>query len=355
MILVTGAPGHLGANLVRRLLADGADVRILLRSTSDPESVAGLNVEKVYGDLRDLDSVRTAVQGCKQIHHCAALISTVSGSRKHKQAVYESNVVGTRNILRSALDAGVEKVVVTGSLSAVGHDPSKPATEDMLFDPFDKQLPYATSKAFVELECLRAFAEGLPVVLATSCAIIGPYDFKPSRMGRTLIDFANGKLSAYLPGGFEFVAARDMVEGHILSMSKGRPGQKYIFCTQFLTVDELMNIFEQITGQPKPKLRLPAGLMSAVASVSDVFMRFVPHHKRRFTPGAVRLLRMQRRADCSKAQRELGYEPSDITEAFREAYEFFVDRGAIKKPKNVDSTMSLPSTGMPAAEAQAKS
>ena len=164
----------------------------------------------------------------------------VGGERE----IFENNVIGTRNLLRAALDAGVSRVVVSGSLSAVGHDPNRPSDESMPFYPFDKHVPYAHTKAGVEHECLKAFAEGLDVVIATSCAILGPNDFKPSRMGKTLIDFATGKLRAYIPGGFTFVAARDMAGGHILAMDKGRAGQKYIFSTEFLTVDDLMTIFE---------------------------------------------------------------------------------------------------------------
>jgi nucleoside-diphosphate-sugar epimerase len=329
MLLVTGSTGHLGANLVRRLLDDGHFVRVLLRPNGDQSALAGLNVEPVYGDLRDPASCKEAVKGCSGIHHCAALVSTIEGNRRHKRDIYQTNVLGTRNLLRAALEAGVPKVVVTGSLSAVGHHPDRPVNENDPFDPFAWNLPYGMSKAFVEHECSKAFADGLPVVIAVSCAIIGPNDFKPSRLGQTLVDFADRKLWAYVPGGFEFVSARDMVQGHLLAMEKGRPGQKYIFSSQFLTVDELMAIFEEVTGQRRPKLRLPPSLMAGLAGLSDLVLRFFPNVPRRFTPGAVRFLRMQRRVDCTKARDELGYQPTSIVQAVREAYDFFLERGLI--------------------------
>ncbi len=332
MDLVTGSTGHLGANLVRRLLDDGQPVRVLLRPQSDLTSLAGLDVQRKFGDLRDAASLREAVRGCERIHHCAALVSTLEGDRRHRRDIFECNVLGTRNLLRAAREAGVERVVVTGSLSAVGHTPDRPCNEDDPFNPFEPNLPYGVSKAFVEHECWKAVAEGLAVVVAVSCAIVGPNDFKPSRLGRTLVDFANRRLWAYVPGGFEFVSARDMVQGHLLAMEKGRPGQRYIFSTQFLTVDELLGIFEEVTGQLRPRLRLPGPLMSAVAAFSDHLFRFFPSVPRRFTSGAVRLLRMQRRADCSKAKAELGYQPTSIVDAVREACQFFVERGLIEKP-----------------------
>ena len=331
MLLVTGANGHLGANLVRRLLAEGQAVRVLLRKSSDNSTLDGLDVERLYGDLRDPRSLIAAVDGCRRVYHCAARVSIVSSG---KQEIFETNVLGTRHLLTAARDAGVERVVVSGSFSAVGHDPSRPANEEIPFNPFEKHLPYEFSKAAVEMECLKAVAVGLDVVVATSCAIIGPYDFKPSRMGRVLVDFASGKLRAYIPGGFEFVAARDIVEGHVLAMQKGRPGQKYIFSTEFLTIDELMGIFEEVTGRSRPRLRLPAPLVAAIAGVSSfVLTNFFPSVPQRFTPASVRLLRSRRRADCSKAKRDLGYQPTSIAQAVREAYEWFVERGAIVAPK----------------------
>jgi nucleoside-diphosphate-sugar epimerase len=344
MILVTGSTGHLGANLVRRLLDEGHEIRVLLRPESDNRSLDALDVERVHGDLRDAEACRAAVQGCEQIHHCAAKVSTLDGDRRHKQEIFECNVLGTRNLLRAALQAGVSRVVVTGSFSAVGHDSTRRSDESVPFNPFAPTLPYGISKAAVEHECLKAYADGLHVVVATSCAILGPHDYKPSRMGRTLRDFANGKLRLYVSGGFEFVAARDMVQGHILAMARGRPGQKYIFSTQFLTVDELMSIYEEMTGRRRPWLRLPGPVMAAAAHVSDFFLtRVFPSMPRRFTPAAVRILRMHRRADISKARNELGYQPTNIVDAIREAYDFFVSRGEILEPvKRRAETANVP-------------
>ena len=330
MVLLTGANGHLGANLLRRLLRDGAVVRVLLRPSSDNSTLDGLAVERVFGDLRDEASVRSAVQGCSQIYHAAALVSTVDRNRKD---IYETNVIGTRNILNAARAHGAEKVVVSGSLSATGHTGARPCDETAPFDPFEKHLPYAISKAFVEQECLKAHADGLPVTIAVSCAILGGWDFKPSRMGRVLVDFAARRLRAYIPGGFEFVAADDIAEGHILAMRKGRSGQKYIFRTQFLTVDQLMDIYRRVTGQPKPLLRLSPGVMAGFAHVSSLVLdNLFPNVPQRLNPAAIRLLQMQRRASSAKAESELGYQPGDIAAAIGQAYDGFVERGKIQTP-----------------------
>jgi nucleoside-diphosphate-sugar epimerase len=328
-VLVTGGSGHLGANLVRRLLDEGQAVRALERRESGRETFAALDVEVVSGDLRDYSSTLAAVRGCDRVYHCAAKVS--SADRRHRE-IYECNVLGTRHLLRAALETGVERVVVTGSFSAVGHDPARPSDETMPVDPFERLLPYQRSKVAVEHECLKAVVEGLDVVVATSCAIIGPNDFKPSRMGQVLLDFARRRLRAYIPGGFEFVATRDIVEGHRLAMDKGRPGHKYIFSTAFHTVDDLMGMYERVTGRPRPRLRLPPAAMTAIAwAVDAVARRVAPDAEPRFTPGAVRLLRMQRRADLTKVRTELGYRPTSVEAAVGAAYEDFLRRGVLAR------------------------
>ena len=327
-VLVTGGSGHLGANLVRRLLDDGQDVRVLDRGDGG-RAFAGLAVEVVRGDLRDPAATRAAVRGCRRVYHCAAKVSSAEGQERE---IYACNVIGTRNLLRAALDEGVERVVVTGSFSAVGHDPHRPSDETVPVDPFARLLPYQRSKVAVEHECLKAVADGLDVVIATSCAILGPNDFKPSRMGQLLLDFARGRLRAYVPGGFEFVAARDIVQGHRLAMEKGRPGQKYIFSSEYKSVDELMAIYEAVTGRRRPRLRLPPPVMARLADVVNfVVMRVAPDTEPRFTPGAVRILRMHRRADITKARTELGYQPTSVEDAVREAHEDFVRRGVLAR------------------------
>jgi nucleoside-diphosphate-sugar epimerase len=330
-ILLTGATGHLGANLVRRLLDDGESVRVLVRPGRDNGALEGLDVERAEGDLRDADAVDRAVRGCERIHHCAALVSTIQGNTAHKRDVFDTNVRGTLHILEAAARQGVDKVVVSGSLSATGHEDGRASHEDMPFYPFDRHLPYGFTKHLVEHQCLRAHADGLNVVVATSCAILGPHDYVPSRMGRVLIDVAHRKLRAYVPGGFEFVSTRDIAEGHVLAMQKGRSGQKYIIGTAYSSVDDLLDLFARVTGQAKPRLRLPAPVMGAIAEVADkTWFRAFPNQPRRFTPAAVRLLSLRRRADHAKAREELGFQPTPLEDAVRAAYDDFVRRGVIR-------------------------
>ncbi len=346
-ILVTGAAGHLGANLVHRLLGEGQAVRVLLRTEARNAAMEGVEVERVFGDLRDLDATRDAVAGCTRIYHCAAKVSTIDGDARHRREIYDCNVIGTRHLLRAAREAGVVRVVVSGSFSAVGYRPDQPAApsdEAMPFYPFERSMPYERSKVLVEHECLKAAIEGLDVVVATSCAIVGGNDFLPSRLGRTLCDSANGRLRVYIHGGFEFVAARDIVEGHLLCMEKGRTGHKYIFSTEFLMLEELLGMVEEISGVARSRRRLPGPVMLAASEVTSFFLsRVYPRFPQRLTPGAIRLLRKCRHADLTKARTELGYRPTSIREAVQEAYAFHYAQGAITHAAARPPGMRVPS------------
>ncbi len=336
-VLVTGSAGHVGANLVRRLLMDGIRVRVLLRRGDNNEALEGLDVERLFGDIRDLSATRQAVEGCQGIYHVAAQISTIDGNSAWRRKIYECNVLGTRNVLQAARASGAGRVVVTGSFSAVGYDldnPSAPSDETMQFYPMERAMPYERSKALVEHECWRAAAMGQDVIVATCCAVVGGSDYFPSRLGRTLCDYTNGKLRAYVDGGFEFVAARDIVEGHLLCMRRGHPGEKYIFSSEYKTIAEMLDLYEEVSGIKRPGRRIPVNMMLAFSEVASFWLsRFHPDFPQRFTPGAIRLLKMCRHANTSKAKRELGYQPTSIRAAVHEAYAFHYRRNAITNPR----------------------
>jgi hydroxymethylglutaryl-CoA reductase/dihydroflavonol-4-reductase len=274
------------------------------------------------------------MEGVARVFHVAAKVSTMTPSPREEREIWDINVIGTRNIMRSALAHDVKRVVLTGSFSSVGFDPDDPsssANEERPFYPFVDWLPYARSKVLAELETYKAVADGLDAVIATSCAVFGPHDYMPSRLGRVLCDYCNGKLRAYVEGGFDFVNVHDLVEGHILAMERGRTGQKYIFSTEFMTMDEMLRMFGEISGQRRNPIRLPSALVKNVTNTYyRLASRFFPDMPQRLTPGAIEILSMHRRADTEKAQRELGYRPTSVRDAVREAYEFFVAQGKIR-------------------------
>ena len=146
--------------------------------------------------------------------------------------------------------------------------------------------------------------------------------------------YTKGKVRAYVDGGFAFVAARDIVEGHLLCMHKGSTGQKYIFASEYKTISDILDLYEEVSGIPRPHWRIPTPIMYVLSEVASYYLsRFHPDFPQRFTPGAIRLLKKRRHANIDKAKRELGYKPTSIRDAVHEAYAFHYARGEITNPR----------------------
>lgn len=323
---VTGASGHVGANLVRELIGRGVAVKALVRG--DCAGIEGLDLERVEGDLRDPTSLERALAGCDRVYHVAAYVSLRRGDQ---QQVFDVNVTGTKNVLAAAERAGVERTVFCSSFGAVGHNPTGGASDETFtVNPFETHLDYELSKAMAELEVHRAVHRGLDVRIVNPCGIVGPHDYKPSSVGQTILDFANRKMPAYVQGQFEFVAVKDVVAGHLQAMERGRPGERYILSGGQFTLDQILDHLSTLCGVKKPKLRIPVGLMLPMAYVSNFFLStFAPERPPRFTPGTIKILNGGKHADISKARRELGFEPTPVLDAFTEAYEWFKSRGQV--------------------------
>jgi len=332
--LVTGAGGHVGANLVRHLLAKGVDVRVLVHPQHDNRGVDGLEVERALGDLRDADAVARAVAGCVRVYHAGAKVSVASPSPRQTRELWEINVMGTQNVMQAALRAGVARVCLTSSFSTVGYhldDPTRPCDESVPFFPFAPWMPYSRTKVLAEVEAFKAVADGLDVVIAISTGVCGPNDFMPSRTGRVLVEYARGNFKNYIPGGYEAVGTEDLARGHVLAMERGRTGRRYIFSTKYVEMEEMLGLFAEVSGKRYKVRALPPRLMSAMAkAISGPMTKLFPDVPQHLTPGAVLVLTMRRRADITRAREELGYTPGAIEPVVREWYEFFVREGMIK-------------------------
>jgi len=344
-VLVTGASGHVGSNIVRHLLEAGHEVRALVhpqannRGLDGLRSIDGVEIERFEGDIRDADAMLRATEGIARVFHVAAKISTASATPEEEHSLYGINVIGTRNVARACLANGVGRMVLTGSFSATGFDlddPSQPSDETLPFYPFGNTMPYAHTKALAEHQVLEAVADGLDAVIATSCGCIGPWDYLPSRMGGTICDYVNGKLRVYIDGGFMWIRAHDIASGHLLAMEYGRKGQKYLFATEFLSLRELFDTVREVAGVERELIELPREPVRMVAALySGTLARFFPKASQRLTPGSIAVLEMRRRVDFSKSVRELGYQPTSMRTAITEAIEFFQREGMIHRARVV--------------------
>ncbi|MCR4392052.1 MAG: NAD-dependent epimerase/dehydratase family protein [Candidatus Acetothermia bacterium] len=319
--LVTGGTGFIGANVVRVLLDRGYQVRALVRPNSDRRNLAGLPVELVEGDVRDIGSVRTAVAGCKLVFHAAALYSFWVRPRR---LIYQINVDGTRNVLQAALEAAVERVVYTSSVAALGlRGDRRPADEETPVDPRTIASDYKRSKYLAEQVAL-AFARerGLPVVIVNPSFPVGPYDVKPTPTGQVVRDSLRRRMPAYMDTGMNVVAVEDVAVGHVLAAERGRVGERYILGGENLTMRELLQLLAEITGLPAPRVRLPYHPVLALSYLNAGICALtggVP----RMTPDTIRMSRHHMFFDPGKAVRELGFPQTPAREALRQAVDWF--------------------------------
>jgi len=252
---VTGATGFIGASIVRELLKDGVEVRVLARPGSDRRNLKGLAVELFEGDLSDRDHLARGLAGCGTLYHAAADYRLWT---KSPAAMYDANVGGTRNVLSAALGAGVEKVVYTSSVGTLGNPgDGTPGTERTPVDFGQMVGDYKKSKFLAERAAQEFLKKGLPLVIVNPSTPVGPLDIKPTPTGKIIVDFLNGKMPAYLDTGLNLIDVETCARGHILAAQKGRVGEKYILGNENLTLAQIFAMLSEITGLKAPRVRLP--------------------------------------------------------------------------------------------------
>jgi dihydroflavonol-4-reductase len=322
MWLVTGATGHIGNVLVRKLLGHGEKVRALIPAGESRDPLNGLDVEAVTGDVLDLDSVFESLRGVRGIFHLAGVISIMPGPNPFVRKV---NVEGTKNILKAAKDSGVEKVVYTSSIHAI-----KRVEEGVIDEriPYDMDNPYGAydrSKAEATLEVLEAARAGLEAVVACPTGVIGPYDYRGSMMGAVIHDAAAAKPSLYVDGAYDFVDVRDVAEGLITAAEKGKRGESYILSGNKISVRYLLETVREITGRGFFQMKIPFDLAKFAAYFTPMYYRLA-HATPRFTPYSLEVLQSNSNISHAKATRELGFKPRSIHETISDTVKWFKEK-----------------------------
>src|SRR5580698_7521654 len=323
LALVTGGNGFVGCHVVRALLARGDRVRVLARENADLSALAGLPLEIVRGDLRQFDSVARAVDGCNEVYHVAAdyrLWLT------EPAPMYATNVNGTENIIRAAVNAGVSRIVYTSTVGALGIPHGGVGREDTPSSLAEMPGHYKRSKYMAEQAALEAAAAGAPVVIVNPSTPIGALDFKPTPTGRIIVDFLNRRMPAYLDTGLNIVDVEDVARGHLLAAERGRIGEKYILGGENLSLAELFARLARWSGLPAPKMRSPYAVAYGFALGAEAFARTVTHKPPRASLTEVKMARKKMFFDSSKAKAELGYAPGPIDPALQRAIDFFRGR-----------------------------
>lgn len=329
LAFVTGATGFLGSHVARALAEQGADLRLLVRPTSDLRNIAGLKAEHATGDLRDPASIEKAVAGCDVVFHVAADYRLWV---RDPDEMYRSNVHGTRGILEAARKNKVRRVVYTSSVATIGpaakgHGGGWGANEDA---PVLLEMmigPYKRSKFMAEQVAIEAARGGMDVVVVNPTTPVGEQDIKPTPTGRIVVDFLKRKFPAYVETGLNLVDVGECARAHISAMEKGRSGERYILGSENLTLKQILDRLGVITGLPSPKVKLPYAVALVTGVVDEMVTGRMLGREPRATIDAVRMGRKKMFVSSAKAKKELGWNPSPVDGALRRAVDWFRANG----------------------------
>ena len=327
LALVTGATGFVGSHVARVLQEKGSELRLLVRSGSDPRNIQSLNAERVIGDLRDSASLERAVEGCDAVFHVAADYRLWV---KDPEQMYRSNVEGTQSLLRAARKNKVRRVVYTSSVATMGFTRNgHPADEDSPVSLDGMIGHYKKSKFMAEQVAMTAGGEGMDVVVVNPTTPVGEQDIKPTPTGRIVGDFLKKKFPAYVDTGLNLVDVDQCARGHVAALERGKSGERYILGGENLTLKQILDKLAAITGLPSPKVRVPYAVALAAGVVDEMVTGRMLGREPRATIDAVRMGRKKMFVSCAKAERELGWRITPVDAALRRAVQWFQENGYV--------------------------
>jgi dihydroflavonol-4-reductase len=322
--LVIGANGYLGSHVTRRLVEDGHDVRVMVREGAKTIGIDDLEVTRFVGDVFDDDVLRAAMNGVDDVYYC---VVDTRGWLRDPAPLFRTNVEGTRNVLDVAVDAGLRRFVFTSSYATVARKRGRVATEDdVIADVNDKRLTaYVRSRVQAENLVLRYARErGLPAVAMCVSTTYGAGDWGRTPHGAIIAGAAFGKLPFVMGGiSLEAVGVDDAARALVLAAEKGRVGERYLISEKMISNADVVRIAAEAAGVPAPSKSIPLPLSYAMAALGSVKGRLKGTDER-LSINSLRLMRAEAPVDCSKARRELGWQPRPVEESIREAATFWV-------------------------------
>jgi len=328
--LVMGASGNVGACVTRHLVSSGADVRVLVRKSSDTKGIDGLDVDRRFGDIFDTEAVAAAMADRDVVYYC---VVDTRAELRDPAPLFKTNVDGLRNVLDVAVHANLRRFVFLSTIGtiAVGQN-GETVDEETPFNWADLAGSYIESRREAERLVLSYVAEhGLPAVVTNVSNPYGPPDWQP-RQGMFVKLAALGKLPFYVRGvGSEVVGIDDVAAALLLAAERGRIGQRYIISERYMSQRELVTIAAQAVGARPPRLGVPIAVLYGVSRLSDAVGALV----RRDFPisrQSTRLVDLTSPASHGKATRELGWHPAPTEEFIVRAARTYVERSASLNP-----------------------
>ena len=322
---VTGGSGHVGGNLVRELLSRGYEVDCLVRS--DTRALDSLNVNYVYGDMLNPFEMSSLMTDSDVVFHSAAFVAV---EKIQEDLMRKINVEGTRSIATAAIESGVEKLIYFSSVHAFEQHPTSESlveSRPLVTDP--KALPYDRTKAEAQKLALGAREQGLAVNVVHPTGIIGPYDFKPSRMGNVLQDVANGKMPFAINNGFNWVDVRDVAKSAVNCVDKGIDGQNYIIPGHWASMPHLSTLVKQITGRRTHLLTVPFWMGYIALPFASISSK-ITGKRPSVSKGSLQALAIQcRDIPGNLARDHLAHNPRKIEETISDTVSWLTDKNMV--------------------------
>ena len=324
-IFLTGATGFVGHHVARALAAEGAELRMLVRKSSNLAHLEGIPGDTYLGDLAEPEALRAVLGGCDAVVHVAADYRLWI---RDPQAMYRVNVEGTRDLLRLAREAGVPRVVYTSSVATMRiRRDGLIINEDTPVELADMVGHYKRSKFLAEQQAIAAAEDGQQVIILNPTTPIGPNDAKPTPTGRIFVDFLNGKFPAYMDTGLNLVDVAEVARAHVAALSKGQPGHRYILGGENLSLKQILDKMSAITGIPSPTVKIPFAVAATYAFFEQWITGRIRGREPRATLEEVRMGRKKMYASSAHAQQELGFRIMPVYPAMRAAIEWFRANG----------------------------
>ncbi len=324
-VFVTGATGFIGHHVAKALAAEGANLRLLVRKTSNLANLEGIPGETEVGDLAQPESFASALKGCDAVVHVAADYRLWIPD---PTAMYRANVEGTRELLRMAREAGVPRVVYTSSVATMHfRTDGLIVNEDTPVKLADMVGHYKRSKFMAEQQAIAAAQDGQQVIILNPTSPIGPNDRKPTPTGHIILDFLNGKFPAYMDTGLNLVDVDEVARAHVAALTKGTPGNRYILGGENLTLKQILDKMSAITGIPSPTVRIPFAVAATYAFFEEWITGRIRGKEPRATFDEVRMGRKKMYASSAHAQQDLDFRIMPVYPAMRAAIEWFRAHG----------------------------
>ncbi|MGB9077451.1 MAG: hopanoid-associated sugar epimerase [Terracidiphilus sp.] len=324
-VFLTGATGFVGHHVAKALAAEGADLRLLVRKSSNLKNLEGIPGDTVVGDLARPESYAPALDGCDAVMHVAADYRLWI---RDPDTMYRANVDGTRELLRMAREARVPRVVYTSSVATMHfRTDGIVINEDTPVSLADMVGHYKRSKFMAEQQAMAAAGDGQQVMILNPTTPIGPNDAKPTPTGRIFVDFLNRKFPAYVDTGLNLVDVAEVARTHVYALTRGKPGRRYILGGENLTLKQILDKMAAITGIPSPSTKIPFAVAAAYAFFEELITGRIRGKEPRATREEVRMGRKKMFASSARAQQELGFRIVPVYPAMRAAIEWFRANG----------------------------